>query len=76
MDDGELRLQEPDDGELFEAEQLAGTRTVTVRAAGDVDLDEEDRRWLIRWLAQRTPGLHVIECVQAVAPDGSAPAHE
>lgn len=65
MDDGELRLQGPGNGELFEAEQLEDTTTAVVRVTGDIELDEEDRRWLIRWLAARTPGLHVIGCEHA-----------
>lgn len=68
----EIRIQTPGDGECLLLSDSAGS-SVTALVSGEVVLDAEDRRWLIRWLAARTPGFHVIECEHAEPPKRAEP---
>lgn len=65
--DGEsfkLRDYERDTNFVIENDIDGSEPYVEVRG-GYIDLNEEHRRLLIKWLASRTSGVHVIECEHA-----------
>ncbi len=62
--DEEIRLQNDDDDLLQISQEESGVVVVDIVSAG-MELSESHRRHLIKWLASRTPGLHLIECEHA-----------